>query len=395
MGQSEFDDLELVTRWKRRMRAKRRDRAPGRFGLRLTVTLGFCFLAFAASAAGGHPRPTLGFSLFAMLFFFELPGAVLARARGRAAHIWIQSTGAHTEIHGRALPGLVRLSHALVGSGLSLAFGFVALLLASTLQSPLLAETGRLQLFWGAAQLLPLSPFKLGSLLKEQLGHWARVKQALASLGLALATVVRIIDRFEVPLIFVACSVWFFLCMRELLDSIAEARDAKLSAPSSLAEIARLTRSDEPRQALRLARALLDSAHSAALRGKASVALAWAAIGAGDVEQAREAMALVREADAHLLAAYLATSGQGRRAIALLESAEAAGARNAESLKLLADLYYRDGEREKLLALLDSAADLLSEDELLRIRQALATLRPEPTSVALELTSLGPYKHAF
>ena len=83
MRQSQDDDLELIARWTSNLSAKRPG-APGRFGVRLSVTLGFLFLAFVASSAGSHPRPTLGPALFAMLFFCELPAAVLARVSGRA-----------------------------------------------------------------------------------------------------------------------------------------------------------------------------------------------------------------------------------------------------------------------------------------------------------------------
>jgi len=384
MGQSQDDDLALIARWKRHLRAKRQDRAPGRFGIRLSVTLGFLFLAFFASSAGADPKPTLGLALFAVLFIYELPTAVLARLGGRAVHVRITSSGSRTDILGRPLPGLARLGHALVGSGLSVVIGFGVLRLARVLDSPGLTELGQLQLFWGAVQLLPTAPFQLGSLLREHLGHWARVKHAVASLGLALATVGHVFHRLEVPLIFMGCAVWLFLCVRELVGSIAHAGDAKLSPATQLTEIARLTFADEPRRALRLAHDLFDAAHSGSLRSRAAIALVWAAIGAGDVDEAREAMARVSgaDADAHLLAAYLATIGRRQSAIALLEGAEGASVRSVESLKLLADLYYREGEGKKLLGLLDSAADLLNEAELSRIRQALETLPKKPSTEA-------------
>jgi hypothetical protein len=397
MRQSTADDLALITRWTRNLSVNRRERAPGRFGLRLSVTFGFSFLALLASCAGSDPKPTLGLALFAILLIYELPAAVLARVRGRAVHVWITSTGSRTDILGQAVPGLARFGHAVVGSGLSLAIGFGLLRLARVMHSPELTEFGRLQLFWGAVQLVPFRPFKLGNLLKDQLGHWARVKHAIASLGLVLATLVRVLDRLEVPFIFIACSAWLFVCVRELFGSIALARDAGLSPATNLAEIARLTCADEPRRALRLAHDLLDSAHSVSLQSRASIALAWAAIGAGDIDEARGAMTRIsaRDSDAHLLAAYLATIGRRRGAIALLESAEGASVRSVESLKLLADLYYREGESAKLLSLLDSASDLLSDAELSRIQRALETLPPTTPSDCLLPAAARRYEHAF
>jgi hypothetical protein len=397
MRQSPADDLALITRWTRNLSVKRRDRAPGRFGWRLSITFGFSFLALLASCAGSNPKPTLGLAFFTILLIYELPAAVLARVRGQSVHVWITSIGSRTEILGRVVPGLARLGHALVGSGLSIALGFGLLRLARDMHSPELTEFGRLQLFWGAVQLVPTCPFKLGKLLKDHLGHWARVKHAIASLGLALATIVRVLDRLEVPFIFIACSVWLFVCVRELFGSIALARDAGLSPATNLAEIARLTFADEPRRALRLAHDLLDSAHSASLQSRASLALAWAAIGAGDINEAREAMTRIsaQDSDAHLLAAYLATTGRRRSAIELLEGADGASVRSVESLKLLADLYYREGEGAKLLSLLATASDLLSEAELSRIQRALETLPPTTPSDCLLPAAARRYKHAF
>jgi len=397
MGQSPDADLELIRRWTRTLRVKRQDRAPGRFGARLSVTFGFVFLALFVSSAGSDPKPTLGLALFATLFLYELPAAALARFGGRTVHVWITATCSRTENRGRAVPSLTRLGHALLGSCLSLAIGFGVCRLAPVLKSPELAELGQLQLFWGAAQLLPMFPFKLGGLLKEHLGHWARVKHALASLGLAVATLGRTLDRFEVPLIFVFRSVWLFVCVRELVNRIAEARDASLSPPAKLAEIARLTRADEPGRALRLARDLLDAARSASLRSRASTARAWAAIGTGDLDEAQKAMAVIAgdDMDAHLLAAYLATTGRRRGAIALLEGPEGASVRNVESLKLLADLYYREGEGAKLQRLLGAASDLLSEAELSRIRAALEKLLAKPPANGQPPSAPRRYEHAF
>jgi hypothetical protein len=148
-----------------------------------------------------------------------------------------------------------------------------------------------------------------------------------------------------------------------------------LDADGQLTQIRALTLADDSRRAMTLARTLLESASSAELRARAREALAWAAIGASDVACAHEATSPLSTnlLDPHLLASYLTISNRTRDAIALLEEAGQRGYRSSESVRLLADLYFREDDREALAALSDSASDVLTEDELSRIKHALAT----------------------
>jgi hypothetical protein len=170
-----------------------------------------------------------------------------------------------------------------------------------------------------------------------------------------------------------------------------------LVAEQRLTKIRALTLADEPQKAVRLAGHLLRRARSPELRSRVRRALAWAAIGAGDVTLARDAISELPESelDAHLLASYLATSNRPREAIALLEYARSRGSCTSESLKLLADLYYRIDDREALAALAASAENLLSEDDLAQIRQALATPRSKPPEAPPETLATTRLHHAL
>ncbi|HXK16682.1 MAG TPA: hypothetical protein VNG33_02665 [Polyangiaceae bacterium] len=397
MSQSAADEPDPIPRWTRTVRAKLRSRWPGKAGLRLRVSFGFVFLALLGTCTGPRPAPGVAILLLGMMLIHELPLALWARALGRFVRISIHSSGGETEIGGDPVPLRRRFFLALAGSVASMATGAALLWWASAVQSPLLCEAGRLQLFWGAVQLLPLSPFKLGTLLREQVRQWARVKQACASLGLAFVVLVKSVSALAAPLILVAFGVWLYACCYELVRSIARAQDTRLAAEQRLGKIQAFILADDPQRALRLARHLLRSAKSAELRTRVGEALAWAAIGAGDVKAAREALSELPESslDSHLLASYLATSGRPADAIALLEYAASRGWRSSESLRLLADLYYRVNDREALSRLARSAADVLGADELAKIERALATPPSKPPEAPPESLAATRLRHAF
>ena len=382
MSRSSADEVDPLPRWTRIARENLRRWPPGKRGIRLRVTFGFVFLVLVATLSGSQPAPQLGPLLFITLLLQELPGAFWARALGRFVRVTISTSGSDAEIAGELPPARWRLAVALAGSATNLVIGCGLLLLAQVIQSGLLNEAGRLQLFWGGVQLLPLFPFKLGRLMAEHVGHWARVKQAVASLGVAFAVVLKSASYLAQPLFLVAFGVWFYACCHDLLQSIARARDERLAAEERLAKIRNFTLADNPQKALRLARHLVRRANSPELRARAGRALAWAAIGAGDATSAGGAIAALPESqlDAHLLASYLAISSRPNEAIALLEFATSLGPSSSASLRLLADLYFRVNDRKALAALAASAENLLSADDLEQIQRALAT--PLPTQPA-------------
>lgn len=346
--------------------------------LRVKVTLGFLGVAALATCAGSQPTPLLIGVLLGIALIQELPRALLARLSGRSAEVRIDAVGGQTEVSGRPTSNGFDVGLATVGSLVSLLVAAVCLFGATRMaHGPVaswLSQAGRLQAVWGAAHLLPFAPFKLGALFASHLGTTARVKHAVASLLMALVVVATLVDEMGSPLVFVAMLLLVSACCRNLMRSVAAARDAKLGAEQELRKIEALTLAGHTRIAIRLAEALLGRARSAALKARVGRALVWAAIGEGDAAQAQSALFWLPETavDLHLLCSFLATAGRTAEAVELLEIAGRHGQRSAESVKLLADLYYRERRFEQVAALAANANELLSPDELERIARALA-----------------------
>jgi hypothetical protein len=314
--------------------------------------------------------------IFLSLLLQELPSAWWAYAGGQLARVTVHSSGAQTEVAGAPLRVGRRLVAVLLGSAAIALLGVGLLQLGRHLNSFMLVELGRIPLLLGIIQLLPLTPFKLGILLREQVGHWARVKHALASLGFSVAVLMKHTSYLGLPLVLVVFLAWLSACGRELWSSLLKVRDLRLAPDERLAEIHALTLGNEPQRALRLGRELWRAARSQELRARAGCAVAWAAIGSGNSELARDVISELpeRSLDVHLVASYLAISDRAREAVELLEFAKSLGFRSVESFKLLADLYFRLGERDRLRGLLRSAVGVLSEPDLRSIERALGTL---------------------
>jgi hypothetical protein len=315
--------------------------------------------------------------LFVAMLLYEAPLVVWAAAQRRSVLVTVSSTGAQSQVAGAALPTGQALVLVLAGSALSILLGCALLALTPVQHSVVLMKAGRLQTFWGAVQLLPLLPFKLGVMVHEQLGLAGRVTHAAASMVVALAALAWFADRLEVPWVLVGFGIWLGTCAKNLWQSRARLLDERSDCEQRLREVQSLTLSEQARQAVPIARDVVEAARSVELQARASRALAWAAIGAGDIAQAHEAMARLPESllDAHLVASYLATVNRTQDAIALLNEAKRGGLRSHESLRLLADLYYRQGNAEALATLAKSDADLLDVEDLARIQQAVRLVR--------------------
>jgi hypothetical protein len=345
---------------------------------RIRVTLGFLSAAVLAACAGREPAPLVIGVLFGVALAPELARALVAQLSGRASSVTLDAWGGRTKVLGTALSPALSVSLALVGSGVSLAIGVAHLLSAHMISNvalaALLAQAGRLHVFWGVAHLLPFLPFELGSLLASHLGAWARVKHAVTSLAFALAVVGTIAARLSSPLVFTAVMLLLASCTRSLLESIAAARDKHLEPRQRLNEIEALTLSGDAETAVTLAQRLSSAARSGSLRRKAQRALAWAAIGEQNLAVLEQALAGLPKTsiDLHLFASYLVTGNRSSEAIELLEHAVQHGVRSTETTKLLADLYFRERRFDRVRELAASSSALLSPTDLERIESALA-----------------------
>jgi hypothetical protein len=350
--------------------------------LRVKVTLGFFSIAALVACAGSRPAPLLIAVLLGVALVQELPRALLARCSGRSARVSIDMLGGDTEVSGATpSPGL-KFGLAIVGSLVSLALGGLYLLGASWLahapSASFVSEAGRLHVLWGAAHLLPFAPFKLGMLVASHCSGWARAKHALTSLLFALTLSCSVLGKLGSPLVFVALLLLIWACCRNVLESLAAARDDALEVDQQLDKIEALTLEGETRRAVVLGQHLREVVRSAPLKARLGRALAWAAIGDGDGAIAVEALVKLPPAavDLYLLCSALGAGNRAAEAIALLEAARAKGIQGSETTKLLVDLYYRERRFEDVASLAATAGSFLSATELAQIEVALASAQP-------------------
>lgn len=384
-----LSDSAEVARWLRLVRRRLAEIETPKRGKALRVTFGFCFWTLLATCTGPHPSPLLGLWLALTLLIYETPLLAWALLERRFVRITLASDGTHSQLGAASLSTRRQLGLAIAGSFVCVLLGYSGWAFGPSLQIAGLGQATRLAIFWGTAQLLPLVPFKVGGILRAQLTLRMGLAHGFISLAVALATVAWFWDRLGLPLVLVGFGLWLSACIEELWYGRARWLDARASYAQRLNEIEGLISSDQARQALPIASEVLQAAHSAELRARAGKALAWAAIGSADLAPAHEAMARLPESalDEHLVAAYLATVNRTPEAVALLTQARRLGLRSRAASRLLADLYYREGDIEALAALARTDVDVLDADDLTRIEQAMSSLRtrasqPPPGSTA-------------
>jgi hypothetical protein len=349
--------------------------------IRVRVTAGFLALLALVSCAGRSPRPWMIPLLALVPLAQELPRALWALHRGRAATVVVDAGGGRTDIAGPPPAPRFALGLVLLGCAVSLGLGGLQLVAAGAIErdglSRVLAESGRLHVLWGAAHLLPLVPFKLGTLLSQQLVTATRLKHALVSVAFALAASVSLAARLASPLVFVACCAVLFGSVRHLLGQLGATLDLRLDGERQLARITDLMRAGHVRSATRLAEELLSQARSKTLQGQARRALIWAAIGSEDVAEAQQALTQLEsdQIDLHLLAAHLTLADRRAEAIELLELGRKVGAFSTEELKLLLDLYFREDRFDVVEQLAQSEGAKLTPDELGQIARAVELAR--------------------
>lgn len=401
MARALLAEHDPVPRWLRVARGRLRSTFWARSRLRLGVTPGFAFVAFLATCPGPHPKPEQALLLLCALVVYELPGALIALGTGRRARIVVDALGSRSEVAPTALSPLARLAGAVLGSTLSALVGLSLLALSRGSGEPwLLASLGRagqLHLAWGALQLLPVGPFALGNLIGTKLTPRARLKQALAGFGLAVTGLVAGRSLLATSAGLVGFSWWLYHALRQLRESGARLHDAGLEPERRLSQIHALMLDDRAPLAAKLARALCSTLRSLELRTRATRALAWAAVGASEIELARKAIAELPDErlEAGLVAAYLSVCGRRREARELLAEVHAAGLRSRQSVQLLADLYYAENDTHSLAALLETAADVLSADDRSAIQRALAASAVTAPDPSTHESAGRPLRHAY
>jgi hypothetical protein len=263
----------------------------------------------------------------------------------------------------------------MLGSLLNLvcALGFARLSRATATEpriSSMLAVASTISIGWGLAQLLPLVPFCVGRLLARRLVPKDRLIYATASTALVVAGGFMTVTATQQPSLLVVVLVSGMFAFASLQRAAQQLADEGSGMLGLIARAEAAIQRGECVDAIRLARAGMSTARSAAYRSQLCVAMGWGAIGEGDPFLAHAALEqLPAEAlNVHLVAAYLRVCGRLTEAEALLLRARSLGHRTRETTKLLIDV-------QLLLGRTSEAAELAREDEGLLLDPDLAALR--------------------
>ncbi|HVY29281.1 MAG TPA: hypothetical protein VHB79_22130 [Polyangiaceae bacterium] len=370
---------DQVVAWKRAAMAPLRAAAgarPARSGVSLEVKPGFLLVcALAALPLAGGRAGVAALALLGAVLLSEVPALLLA-SRGGLATLTLEASGPRVRGESPRHPASVLLTAAL-GSVLSLLVAALLHRLAARagLESRaynLAKVVATILVAWPACQLLPIAPFRAGSLMAQYLPPPIRFVWCTLSIAVVVPGGALLVALTKLPslMVVVAASAAFALVTwREMANQL---RDENNGAARLAHEAEQGVQRGAPVDAIRLARTGLGLARSAQLRGRLCLVLAWGAIGDGDIFLAHAALQqLSPEAmSVHLLAAYLRACGRLSEADELLLKARKLGQRTRETTKLLIELKAARGEQQAAEALAEEDAALLSSEDQRALRDA-------------------------
>jgi hypothetical protein len=377
-----FDDP--VERWKQSVRTSLQSHkhTPDQAVLRLEVTFGF----FAVAAAIGSAKGTAGVIstlvvLVSTVFVHELARALVARSLGRSSRICMSAVGGETTLSG---PPLVGLASILVTVAGSVANGLLALGAVAIVRRGVGADVAPvLRLFaltngtWSVAQLLPLPSFHVGSVLSKRLTPTLRFAQAASSAVWVLAIGFRAIGQGFPPAIVGLCVFASTGCIRALREAYREMHDLHAGLESVVGDARRALSSGESALAFEISGRGLARALSVRYREALWRTAAWAGIGKRDPLLAHDALLHLPAGavDLYLLGSYLGCCNRLDEAIDLLQQGRRAGQGTPECTRLLADLLFRRGDSDAVLALARGEDGTLSPEDREAIEVAVASLQ--------------------
>lgn len=317
--------------------------------------------ALSALPLAGGRAAIAALSLVCAVGLQLLPGLLLMSRTG-ATRLVCNARGAELQAPGKgAIRAVVEL---LLGTLLN---GVAAALLLSLARSvgghgrlaSLLQIAGTILAAWGAAQVLPVLPFQLGSLLALRLPPRVRLALCTASLALVVSggfLAIVATQRPSLMVVVVASSACALGWWREILGQVLE---DSAGAPRLVEEVERALQRGETGEAIRLARETMVRARSRPVRTRLCLAMAWGAIAEADVFLAHAALTELppERLSVHLVAAYLRSCRRFAEAETLLMRARSLGIRTRETTKLLLELLFVRGAAKEagFLALEDAA----------------------------------------
>jgi hypothetical protein len=352
---------------------------PARPLLTLRVTVGFVVLAALIGAPSG-PAGSLAtlVILASVLLVHELSRALVASAFGRSSNVVISASGGRTEVLGAPFRGVEAASFATIGSAANAVVAIAAIGI-TRIGTPheaagLLRALAFSHAVWAGAQLLPIIPFRAGIAIASGLSPSVRFAHAAASCVVLATAFVFVGGWMRAPLLLAVLALSAMASVNLVRDAYRESADADAHLGAIVLDAEARLSEGAPEKAAELAEEGLAVALSARERERLWKALAWAQIGRQDPFRAHGALLHLpaHAIDLHLLTAYLSCCNRVEEAAALLEEARSLGYRSPETTKLLADLLFRRGERQAVLALANSDEEPLSVDDRRAIQTALS-----------------------
>ncbi|HVW26355.1 MAG TPA: hypothetical protein VHC69_13390 [Polyangiaceae bacterium] len=227
---------------------------------------------------------------------------------------------------------------------------------------------------WGVAQLLPITPFHVGTRLSARLKPAVRFAHAAASAVLVLAVGLLAVNHDYPPAVIGLVVFASTGCIRALREAYREMLDSHAGLDSVIRDAGLALTKGQPLRAFELSGRGLATAMSARSRNALWKTMAWSGIGTADPLLTHDALLhLAPEAiDLHLLASYLGCCNRLDEAIELLEDARLAGQGSPECFRLLADLLFRRGDSAAVLALARGKDSTLSPEDRNAIELAVA-----------------------
>jgi hypothetical protein len=353
---------------------------PARCGkpkISLRISFGFLALTMLVGAHGGLAGSmTTLVVLTSVLLVHELARALLAAALGRSSAIVISMAGGQTSLLGSPLRGTDLIACSLAGSLANGLFAVASMLLArqafAAALGPLLGALTLPHAVWGAVQLLPVVPTRLGAAIASRLSPSLRFAHASASLAFTLIGGGMLISIAHSVLVAVLVGLWVIACSRQIRIARSEISDTVSGVDAVIANVnAQLALGDGVRAAA-LAREGLLVTCAPRNRDRLWKALAWSAIEQDDPFLLYTAMPALspEKIDVHLLAAALSCWNRNEDASDLLVRARELGFRSPETTKLLIDLRFRLGRRDAALAIAHADRDFLSAEDWTAIESA-------------------------
>jgi len=328
-------------------------------GGRLQIRVALVFLLLAAVpgvATGPLKMALLSLLLAASLLAHELGLVVCGLAWSERVVVTLHALGVHTVIEPRLARGRQFVA-TLSGPVISIAIGLALAWLQRFFPGAhWLTIAMRINLVWGAVNLLPVLPFDGGRALLTLTRTRRQSPVLLISGTLALVLAVEgLVVLHSAPVIFIFGAAAFASLLRWSSRRRVEAEQA-LDLPGNLAT-ARSLLKEQPERAKQLAERVAALSRSNTTANAAWELMAWAELEQGRAESALPLLLRIRpvtDVDAYCLASAEAALGQTRRAIDILESARELRSLHVAALKLLIDLHAKLGAFDAACAVASS-----------------------------------------